>query len=130
MPAAQNIKFIDNSVAAARKDHYVLVEVSTAKVVESWRESLFSYEWLLPDGRIKTRLELPEKEQEKRLVVEEKLERAEPLEKPVLGIGLLENIEIGSGRATFLTLAAMGVEKMPVHIPKSNLDEFKPFLVK
>jgi len=97
-------------------------------VLESWRMSLFSYEWVLPDGRIKDLAELSEAEQPKRKIVEDALKNGDKLEKPVLGIGLLENVEIGSGRATFLTLAANGCKTMPVHIPKSSTKEFAPFL--
>jgi hypothetical protein len=44
-----------------------------------------------------------------------------------LGIGLQDNVEIGSERAVLLTLAALGYETMPVHIPKSNESDFKHF---
>jgi hypothetical protein len=40
----------------------------------------------------------------------------------------MENVEIGAGRAVFLTLAALGAKKLPVHIPKTHEDEFSPFL--
>ena len=81
-----------------------------------------------PDGRIKTLEELPEKEHAKRRDAEEKIEKQTDLEKPILGIGLMDNVEIGSGRALFLSLAAHGVKTIPVHIPKSNQDEFKNYL--
>lgn len=124
-----DIAFIDNPVALGRKEHYMSVEVDTAKIVKSWRLSLFSYEWLLPDGRIKSAAELPDRERERRLEVEDRLARGLPLERPILGVGLLENVEIGSGRATFLTLAALGAHTVPVHIPKPDRDEFAAFLI-
>lgn len=124
----KNINFIDNPAVTASIDKYDSVNVDAAKVLESWRSSLFSYEWVLPDGRIKTADELPDSEKEKRKAVEQKLQKNEPLEKPVLGIGLLENVEIGMGRHIFLTLAAQGIEQIPVHIPKSHKKDFDPFL--
>lgn len=123
------IAFIDNPVIRGREGHYAEITVDCAKILKSWRASLFSYEWMLPDGRIKSAAELPEGERPRRAAVEEKLKKGAPLEKPVLGIGLLDNVEIGAGRATFLTLAAQGMKAMPVHVPKSNLSEFKSFLV-
>ena len=42
-------------------------------------------------------------------------------------IGMMDNVEIGVGRAELLTLAAAGIETMPVHIPKSSESDFKPF---
>lgn len=123
------LMFIDNPVVNGREDRYATIEIKVDSVLESWRMSLFSYEWVLPDGRIRDLSELPPAEQPKRAAVEEHLKRKAPLEKPVLGIGLLENVEIGSGRATFLTLAAHGCKTLPVHIPKSNIKEFARFAV-
>jgi len=122
------MKFIDNPSATSRPDHYQSVEVDVGKVLKSWQISLYSFEWMHPDGRIKTLEELPEKEHAKRRDAEEKIEKQTDLEKPILGIGLMDNVEIGSGRALFLSLAAHGVKTIPVHIPKSNQDEFKNYL--
>jgi hypothetical protein len=128
MSALDKLTFIDNAAIISRPAHYVTVTVDVGRILESWRESLFSYEWVLPDGRLKSREELPVAEQPKRAAVEERLSRGEALEKPVLGIGLMDNVEIGAGRAVFLTLAALGAEKVPVHIPKTHEDEFSSFL--
>ena len=130
MTAPDSLTFIDNPAVAGRADHYVTVTVDVGKVLKSWQVSLFSYEWMLPDGRLKGREDLPEKERPKCAAVEQLLEKRAPLEKPVLGIGILENVEIGVGRATFLTLAAMGVPAVPVHIPRAHSDEFSSFLAK
>ena len=123
-----NLEFVDNPAVQIRRDNYLDVTIDVEKMLSSWRSSLYAYEWMLPDGRIKTRDELPENEQPKRDEAEEKIKKGRALEKPVLGIGLLENVEIGSGRALLLTLAAAGAKSIPVHIPKTNEDEFKPFL--
>lgn len=120
--------FITNPVISGRDDKYTTINIKVEAVLESWRMSLFSYEWILPDGRIRAEGELSESERPKRHAVEENLKSKAPLEMPILGIGLLENVEIGSGRATFLTLAAHGCKTMPVHVPKSNIKEFAPFL--
>lgn len=124
----QQLVFIDNPAVKKRPDGYLAITVDVAKVLKSWKMSLFSYEWMLPDGRLKSREELPETEQPKRAAVEELLKKSSPLEKPILGIGMLDNVEIGVGRATFLTLAAMGVRTIPVHIPASQKKEFNGFV--
>ncbi len=128
MTSPDKAVFIDNPAVAARSDTYLSVTVDVTKVLGSWRESLFSYEWLNGD-RLKTRDELPPNEQPKRQVIEDHLAKGEPLQKPILGIGILENVEFGSGRATFLTLAALGAKKLPVHILKAHKDEFSSFVV-
>jgi hypothetical protein len=127
-PSLTMPKFVPNKIIQAREDHYLTVTVSLAKVVESWRLSLFSYEWMRPNGTIKTRDELTASEQERRDEVERLLEKNEPLDTPILGIGLMDNIEIGSGRATILTLYFHGIKTMPVHIPRTHENEFKNFL--
>lgn len=122
------ITFVPNPTIAGRAGHYKTVTVSIPKIIESWRASLFAFEWMLPDGRIKTRDELSANEQPKRDAVEAQIAKGAALETPVLGIGLLENVEIGTGRAVVLTLAAHGVATMPAHIPASHEDEFAPFI--
>lgn len=121
--------FTDNPVAVNRADHYMEITVDTAKVMKSWRESLFSFEWLMPDGRIKSAAELSETERPRREAVENALAGKQALEKPILGIGMMDNVEIGSGRPTFLTLVAQGAKTIPVHIPRSNEADFKKFRV-
>lgn len=128
MDRLDQIKFIDNAAIASRPENYTTVFVDVKAVLKSWRLSLFSFQWLAPDGRIKELAELPEDEKPKRKRVETCLKSAAPIERPVLGIGLMDNVEIGAGRAEFLTLAAHGATRLPVHIPKSNQSDFKAFL--
>ncbi len=123
-----NLHFTDNPALRSRPDHYVAITVDVAKIMKSWRSSLFAFEWMLPDGRLKSCEELPAGEQARRAAVEASLRQGQPLEKPILGIGMMDNVEIGAGRAVFLTLAAHGLKTMPVHIPKTHQKEFSPFL--
>ncbi len=118
----------DNKAALSRPDHYIRVDLLTKPVLKSWQSSLFSFEWMTPDGTIKSLADLPEKERVKRQQVEDAIRQGQALERPVLGIGMMDNIEIGSGRAVFLTLAAHGLERISVHIPKAHEDAFRGFL--
>lgn len=121
------MNFIDNS--SVNEETFLSVMVDTKSVLESWKQSLFAFEWINDGGEIKALHELPHGAKEKRAEVEELIRRGEPLQKPVLGIGLMEHVEIGSGKATLLTLAAQGVKAIPAHIPKSNQDEFEAFIL-
>lgn len=120
--------FTDNKATLAKPDMYICVQANVEKLLKSWQLSVFSYEWLSPDGTIKTMDAMNPAEAEKRSAVETAIENGRPLEKPVLGIGIQDNIEIGSGRAVLLTLAAKGLKIIPIHIPKSNESDFKDFL--
>lgn len=106
----------------------MIAHIDAAKALESWRTSLFSFEWLDENGNIKPFEDLSAAEADKRRRVEDTLDKGGALERPVLGIGLQDNVEIGAGRAEFLTLAARGMATIPVHIPKSCESDFKPFL--
>ena len=111
-----------------RENLFLLKDVHCDKVIKDWRHSLFAHEWLDENGRIKTIDKMSDGERAKRQEVSVNIKHAHPLPYPVLGIGIQENIEIGSGRAIFLTLAAEGYKTLPVYIPKSCLGEFKTFL--
>ncbi|MCB9983760.1 MAG: hypothetical protein H6861_08850 [Rhodospirillales bacterium] len=127
MNTTKDIQFIDNKAAQTKPDYYMEITVDLARVLKSWKNSLYSFEWLNSDGKIKPLCDLSPPEQAKRQEVEDALKTARPLERPVLGIGLQDNVEIGSGRAIVLTLAANGWTHIPVHIPKSCESDFKPF---
>lgn len=120
--------FIDNPSIATRAQAYLTVTVITARVLESWKTSLFAHEWLHPDGSVKDASAQTQPLQDKRRAVETSLDAGGAQERPILGIGILDTIEIGSGRDLFLTLAARGLTEISVHIPRSHLDEFKPFI--
>lgn len=125
MGVQDRIVFTDRAEFSARPGYFKNIDVEAGAVLESWRLSLFSFEWLRPDGSLRPPEELAEAEAQKRRLVEEKLKNGEPLEKPVLGIGVMDNVEIGAGRAEFLTLAARGVRIIPVHIPAACESDFK-----
>lgn len=129
MTDLHSVQFSPNPVITARREHYLDVRVNVDAILENWRQSLFSHEWLLPDGRIKSTRELPGTEAHKREKVELDLANGRAINMPILGIGLLDNVEIGSAKAEFLTLASMGMHTMPVHISKSNQSDFKQFIV-
>lgn len=123
------INFIDNSGLKGREDKYISVSVSSKKILESWKSSLFSFEWLTPDGKIRSFDELGEAEKHKFESVTTLLKNGDRLERPILGIGVLDNIEIGSRRDIFLTLAAQGVTDISVHILKQDEKDFKGYIV-
>lgn len=125
MAIENRIIFIDRADFSARPGYYTNIDVESSLVLKSWKLSLFSFEWLRPDGSIKPLEELAEAEAEKRRLVEIRLRNGEPFEKPILGIGVMDNVEIGVGRAEFLTLAAHGVRIIPVHIPTACESDFK-----
>lgn len=118
--------FTNSKPVKANPDRYIEITVDTAKIVESWSSSLYSFEWLY-DGQLKSGDDLKPSDREKQQAVLTALDAGEPLERPVLGIGIQDNAEIGSGKVTFLTLTQLGAQTLPVNIPKSCEADFKDF---
>jgi hypothetical protein len=123
-----SLNLIDNSSIKEREDLYETVEVNLETILKSWKISLFSFEWLTPEGQIRAPSNLPEKEREKYEAVLSAYESGEPLERPILGIGVMDNVEIGSRRDVLLTLRTQGIESLSVHISKSAKQDFMPYL--
>ena len=122
-------RFRDNPALKGREDKFIQLDVKVAPILASWRESMFSHEWLTADGKIKKPSDMLQAVRDKRLVADNMIDNLDAyLDRPVLGIGILDNIEIGSGRDLFLCLAARGMETVPVHIPKSHESDFRIFI--
>lgn len=128
-PSVAEPVFCDNAIARKAPDDYVEVRVIVEKVLQSWRDSILSFEFLNSDGGLRSERELSPKNMQKRQDVESALRDSKAVEKPILGIGILDNIEIGSGRDVFMTLAYHGLTTLPVHIRRKQLDEFKSYVL-
>lgn len=123
-----SIIYIDNNTVTAQPERYITITVNAKKVVQSWKSSLFSFEWLTPEGDIRTPETLSESDQEKFRTVSKRYSENEEMERPILGLGLLENIEIGSRKDIFLTLTSLGESAISVHILKQDEKEFKEYM--
>jgi hypothetical protein len=121
--------FVDNAVATARPEQYAELLVDARKVLTDWKASLLAHELLDSNGFVKGDEDLSETRLEKREVVRARLAAGQTLEKPILGIGIFDNIEIGSGSDILATLVMEGVAHLPVHVRKSQLRDFDSFKV-
>jgi hypothetical protein len=121
--------FCDNKLVVKEPDKYVTVDVALEKVLASWKDSILSFEFLNTDGSLRMDRELSPKNQERRSEIEQLIRERKVVQRPILGIGLMDNIEIGSGRDVFMTLATQGYSVVSVHIRKAQQDEFKGYIV-
>ena len=123
-----NITLIDNPSIKGRADKFTLLEVELDKIIKDWKKSLYSFEWLLPDGSIRPPEKLATDYRHQTQNIEQVYKLGGPLERPVLGLGMMDNVEIGSRKEVLLTLARVGVETLEVHIPASCAKDFKKFM--
>ena len=125
---SHNITLIDNPTLKDRADKFTLMEVDLGKIVKDWKKSPYSFEWLLPDGTVRPPEKLTTDYRHQYNNVEQVFQLNGALERPILGLGMMDNVEIGSRKEVLLTLARLGVETMDVHVPKSCADDFKKFM--
>lgn len=124
----QILNLTDNPAIAGRADRYVTLKVDAARILANWRQSLMAHEWLTKEGHIRETDDLNMLDRDKVLKFEKALKAGQPLPRPVLGIGIFDNIEIGAGRDVFCVLVRAGFRVIEVHIPRSNQSEFNSFL--
>jgi hypothetical protein len=124
------IDFCSHPSVAEDLASFETLDLPVAGILMAWRPSLFSHEWLGRDGNPKTIDELGPLQREQRTVIEQKISKGGALPQPVIGVGVLECLEIGAGRDVLLTLAALGVENVLVHAPASMIKEIHKLLMR
>lgn len=126
--ATRALNLTDNPAIAGRAERYITVKIDVARVLEGWRLSLMAHEWLTPDGKLRDIDQLNMLDRDKVLKARRTISNGQDIPRPVLGIGMLDNVEIGAGRDVFCALAMEGVTTIDVHIPRANESEFNPYL--
>ncbi|MEM6811268.1 MAG: hypothetical protein AAF549_02255 [Pseudomonadota bacterium] len=119
------ISYHDNEATSSDPTRFMIIHVDTNQIMKSWKTSLFSFEWLNKDGSIKDQNDLSTSLAEKYQSLSQSIEEGKSLTRPVLGVGLMDNVEIGSARDVFLTLAKHDIHSIEVHILKNDQDFFK-----
>lgn len=121
-----NFVLVDNP--SANKEMFTVQEIYLPDALKAWKDSVFSYEWLNENAKVKSIEMLQPDQQEQFSVIKESIERGEIMPRPVLGIGIMENIEIGAGKALMMTIAALGYTHISAHIPRADIDLFSHIL--
>lgn len=119
--------FTDNRVAIGNAAQYAEILVDAGKILQNWRASLMAHEYLDKTGAVKSDDDITETRLEKRETIRQALADGQTLEKPVLGIGIFDNVEIGAGADILVTLFLEGHTVIPVHVRKSQMNDFVPF---
>ncbi len=127
-PIEYPTKLIDNKTVHESSRQYVTVNVQLQRIVESWRQSLFSFEWLDKNGQVRPPETLKDTEKSKYNSVYMAYRTGIPMERPILGLGVMDNVEIGSKKEVLLTLYSLGIAEMDVHVPDSCLKDFQKFM--
>lgn len=125
----QFYQFADHPSLKGREEKFTVAVANVQAVMESWKSSLFSHEWLDNRGELKPEAQMSTKVRDKRMEIEAFLNSSEVIPRPVLGLGILDNVEIGAGKEIFLLLAGKGFSQIEVHVPATQIKELQGFLV-
>lgn len=121
----QEIAFEPNPALGENKDQYETAEIDISAALAHWQHSLFSFELLDAKGGVKPDSKLKDGDLQKRQAVRDMLRKGESLPMPLVGLGLIDNLEIPMGREVLSTLALEGYTRARVHV---RADHKEPIL--
>lgn len=123
-----NPQFYDHEVVQKTPQEYCEMTISPEKILDRWQSSMFACEILDKVGKIKPQNEMAPETLKKYLDAIEMIKRGEDIPKPVLGIGLMDNIEIGIGREIVAAAANLNLSNIPLHIRNAQAEDIQKAL--
>ncbi len=119
----QTLKWKLSGTAEQQPEKFVTMDLETDKLLYLWGGSIVSFEWL-KEGRPKSKENLSDGLRERFEECEKALLNNKEIEQPLLGVGIFNGVEIGTGRATLCVFAAHKVPTIKCSIMKSMEKEF------
>lgn len=120
--------FCNHIIVDKNPDDYTEIVTSPAAIFDTWRLSFFAHELLRQDGSVKNESELDGNTLQKFIAASEALKRGEAIEKPVLGIGLNDGIEIGIGREIVAAAYHAGEQEITASVRKAQIKDISKLL--
>ena len=109
---------------------YKVIEVDVQAVIDDWRGSLTAHHWLDSQGCMKPVDALSDTHQQALQDMRKRMEQGEEIEPPILGIGITDCVEIGSGAAQLLFHAMRGDTTMHVRVRPAQVDSLQKVIAK
>lgn len=123
----QNFKWVSCKGAQDNPEKYAGMELDLSKVIDSWGMSIVAHEWL-QKGSFKAHADLQDHLQEEWTEVLEIAKSSNTMTRPILGIGVLDNVEVGTNRAVLSVADHLGLSSIEVLVPKAMTDIFKEWM--
>ena len=123
-----NPQFYDHEVVQKTPQDYSEMNISPEKILNSWQSSMFACEILDKSGKVKPESDMAPETLKKYLDAMEMIKRGEDIPKPILGIGLMDNIEIGIGREIIAAAANLSLPNIPLHIRNAQAEDIQKAL--
>jgi ferritin-like metal-binding protein YciE len=113
---SQNFKWVSPEIAKDKA--YIIMHADIDKLVSSWRSSIVAHEWVVK-GQFRTPEEMKPHILEEWQEVYDQFKSSDTLERPILGLGVLDNVEIGTNRAILSVAHHLGADVIDVLVPES-----------
>lgn len=120
--------FSNHEVVNTSPEKYIEMSVAPSILIKAWAQSMFSYELLTKDGNLKPQNQLKPHTIEKLAAAKNIFVQGGEIIKPVIGVGIMDNIEIGIGCEIVVAAYDVGITEMPVHARVQQLDEVQKLL--
>ena len=121
-------QFYDHEVVKKSPQDYVEFTLSPSRILKAWQSSLFAHELLDKDANVKDDKDMAPETYQRYIDATEALKRREAIAKPVIGIGIMDGVEIGIGREIIAACQTMGVDDIPVSVRRAQADDIKSAL--
>jgi len=121
-------QFFDHEVVQKSPNDYEELSIAPHDLLRAWSLSMFAHELLAKNGNIKSESELSGQTLEKYVAALEMIKRSEPLSKPIIGIGIMDGVEIGIGREIIAACVSMNIGKISINVRKAQSKDVKKLL--
>lgn len=125
-PKTQNFKWVSCQSAQDNPNKYEILTLDLTKMIDSWAMSIVAHEWLT-NGSFRPVSDLKKHLQEEWGVALSKIEETQTIERPILGLGILDNIEVGTNRAILSIADHLNLNTIEVLVPKNMTSMFDTF---
>ena len=120
--------FYDHEVVQRLPHEYIEMVAPPMDLLDAWSLSMFAHELLYNDGSIKAEADMNDVTLDRYLNALSNLKKGEPMPRPVLGIGIMDGVEIGLGREIIAACATLNISEISFHVRQAQAKEIKKLL--
>jgi len=121
-------KFYNHEIVQKSPDDYAEMILSPQIILKAWSSSMFAHELLHQDGSVKDMQDLQGDSLRRYVEAMESLKRQDDVAKPIIGVGIMDGIEVGIGREIIAAANVLQIQEIPVHIRKAQWDDVQAAL--
>lgn len=126
--AITNMDFYNHEIINKDPDKYCEILLPPESILSAWSHSLNCYDYLDKAGHIKAEETMDSQSLKKFLSAFDCFKRGEPTAKPVIGIGIMDTVEIGIGAEIIVAATAFKYPLLPVHVRKAQESDLRKIL--